>query len=81
MTTRCPRNAKFVRCGVSMFLDLNSRLNVIVFAAMIEHDVEKSFLTSARLLFDVWESILNPKTLRELFLKVGGNFYITRVHF
>ena len=81
LTIRCPRNAKFVRCSVSMFLDLNSRLNVIVFATMIEHDVEKSFLTSARVLFDAWESILNPQTLRELLLLVGGNFYIKRVHF
>ena len=47
----------------------------------MEHDVEKSFLTSARLLFGVWGSILKPQTLRELFLKDGGNFYVTRAHF
>ena len=62
-----------------MFLDLNSRLNVIVFATMIERAVEESLLTSAKLLFGIWGSILNPETLRELFLKVAGNLYISRV--
>ena len=58
-----------------------SILSVLVFASKIESTVEKSFLTSARLLFGVWGSILDLQTLRELFLKVGGNFYITRAHF
>ena len=58
-----------------------SILSVIVFASKIERTVEKSLLTSARLLFGVWGSILNPQTLRELCLKVGDNFYTTRVHF
>ena len=55
-----------------------SILSIIVFASKIERTVKKSLLTSVRLLFGVWGSILNPQTLRELFLKVGGNFYITR---
>ena len=38
-------------------------------------------MTSARLLFGVWGSILNPQTLRELYLTVGCNFFITRAHF
>ena len=63
-----------------MFLNLFPILSVIVFATNIDK-VEKSFLTSAILLFGVWGSILNPQTLIELFLKVGGNFYITRAHF
>ena len=81
MPIRCGRDAKIVRCSVSMSLDLYSKLNAIVFATKIEHTVEKSFLTSAILLFGVCESILNPQTLRELFLTVGGNFYITRGDF
>ena len=67
MTTRYPRNAKFERCSVSMFLDLYSKLNVIAFGTKIEHDVEKSFLTSVILLFGVRGSILDPKPFRELF--------------
>ena len=58
-----------------------SILSVIVFASKIERTVEKSLLTSARLLFGVWGSILKPQTLRELFLTVGCNFFITRAHF
>ena len=50
-----------------MFLDMYSKLNVIVFALKIEHDVEKFFLTSARLLFGVRGSILDPQLFRELF--------------
>ena len=44
-----------------------SIFSVIVFASKIEHTVEKSFLTSAILLFGVWGSILHPPTFRELF--------------